>query len=84
MSLNFNAVSAQIKEISYHTFPPSTVVCHIETYCGWVCVGSATPARTTDFDEAIGKRNAFSEAFRDLTNLERFYLRRVREQGNSQ
>jgi len=82
-SLTFNQASAQIRTIAYHTFAKTTV-CHIETFCGWTCLSSSTPARREDFNEEMGKRNAFDAAFRELSNYERFYLRRVRHTEQAQ
>ncbi|CAA2141582.1 Gp49 family protein [Hyphomicrobium sp. ghe19] len=69
-----NSIKDHIKAARYLA-DGSTTICILEMYNGFKVIGHSTPADIRNFNEEVGRRFAFDNAFRQLWQLEGYLLR---------
>lgn len=72
-------IKARIAEVSYTTVlvdgKPTGTLCLIVMQNGWMSTGFSAPASVENYDEEVGRRYAFDNAFKPLWQLEGYLLR---------
>jgi len=68
-------IRGRIASVDYMRVSDCGTVCVITMVNGWVTTGFSAPADTRNFDEEVGKRYAYENAFRPLWQLEGYLLR---------
>ena len=69
------SIKAKISSVVYMYPAPYATLCVIEMANGWVSTGFSAPADARNFDEEVGKRYAYENAFKPLWQLEGYLLR---------
>jgi hypothetical protein len=75
-----DSIKAKIKAVEYHEIEglaTSTVgtLCVITMLNGWMSTGFSAPASPENFDQEVGRRYAYDNAFKQLWQLEGYLLR---------
>jgi len=68
------AIEEKIDEVKYLR-DGNTTICIILMRNGFKFIGSSTPASPSNFDEEVGKRYAYDNAFRQIWTHEGYLLR---------
>jgi hypothetical protein len=69
------SISAKIKNVAYMKVMNCGTLCVITMENGWVSTGFSAPASPENYDEEVGKRYAYDNAFKPLWQLEGYLLR---------
>lgn len=69
------SIKAKIADVSYEVLPGFGTLCVIRMKNGWMSTGFSAPADPRNFDEAVGQRYAYDNAFKPLWQLEGYLLK---------
>lgn len=69
------AIEAKIANVQYVFADNCMTICLITMQNGWQQTGVSAPASPANYDEEVGKRYAYDNAFRPLWQLEGYLLR---------
>lgn len=68
------SIKQKIKSVEYIR-PNHLTICIITMQNGFMSVGKSAPASVDNYDQAVGERYAFEDAFKPLWQLEGYLLR---------
>lgn len=69
-------IESRIGSIDYHVFPGTTItVCCIILDNGYAVTGQSAAASRANFDQELGEKIAYADAFRKIWALEGYLLR---------
>jgi hypothetical protein len=78
-SVEKSHIEARIKDVSYHRIPNTTAtICNIEMVNGFSVRGESACVDPKNFDEAVGRRLAYEDAFAKIWPLEGYLLAEYR------
>lgn len=78
-SVEKSYIEARIKDVSYHRIPNTTMtICIIEMVNGFSVCGESACVDPKNFDEAVGRRIAYENAFDKIWPLEGYLLAEYR------
>lgn len=69
------SIKAKIKNVAYIKVVNAGTLCVITMENGWMSTGFSAPASIENYDEEVGKRYAYENAFKPLWQLEGYLLR---------
>ena len=69
-----DSIKEKIRAVDYYRHG-HLVICVLELQNGFFVVGKAAPADVRNFDEGVGRRYAYEDAFRQIWPLEGYALR---------
>ena len=72
------SIKAKIESVVYRLITDPNccgTLCIIRMRNGWVSTGFSAPASTANYDQAVGERYAYDNAFKPLWQLEGYLLR---------
>lgn len=74
-SIDQSYIQSRIKDVTYHRLPNTTcTICNIEMVNGFSVRGESACVDPANFDEAIGRRIAYENAFDRIWPLEGYLL----------
>ena len=74
-SIDTQYIQSRIKDVTYHRIPGTTAtICNIEMANGFSVRGESACVDPKNFDEAIGRKIAYDNAFDKLWPLEGYLL----------
>lgn len=74
-SIDTQHIESRIKDVTYHRIPGTTAtICNIEMVNGFSVRGESACVDPKNFDEAIGRKIAYDNAFDKLWPLEGYLL----------
>lgn len=74
-SVEKSYIEARISDVSYHRIPGTTAtICNIEMVNGFSVRGESACVDPKNFDEALGRKIAYENAFQNLWQLEGYLL----------
>jgi hypothetical protein len=78
-------IKAKMRSVCYErpfAEHPQLTLCAITMDNGFVVIGKSAPASPENFDQEVGRRYAFDDAFKQLWQFEGYLLReKLQEQG---
>ena len=69
------SITAKIKNTQYLVLHGNLTICIITMANGFMVTGVSAPASPANFDEEVGRRYAYDNAFKPLWQLEGYLLR---------
>ena len=69
------SIRAKIAKVDFVGVAETGTLCVITMKNGWTSTGFSAPADARNFDEEVGKRYAYDNAFKPLWQLEGYLLR---------
>lgn len=69
------SIAAKIADVRYIAVDTIGTVCVIVMQNGWITTGFSAPADPRNYDEEVGKRYAYDNAFKPLWQLEGYLLK---------
>lgn len=74
------SIKARIKDVKYE-YREQLTICIIIMVNGFMVVGVSAPASPANYDQKVGDRYAYDNAFKQLWQLEGYLLREKLSQG---
>jgi hypothetical protein len=78
------SIKAKIASVAYErpfAANPQLTVCAITMRNGFVVLGKSAPASPVNFDQEVGRRYAYDDAFKQLWQFEGYLLRELLAKG---
>lgn len=69
------SIKEKIEKVEYYIVNEIGTLCVIKMQNGWISTGFSAPADPANYDEAVGQRYAYDNAFKPLWQLEGYLLR---------